>query len=680
MAFVMVLTQSTLTIKRYILDFQLLDLTMTSATSRRSLIKLISAAPLLPLTSSWVHAGTAMVGAAAKTAGLSFKGVTFSHMAAPSLANAAAMATTSVASVMSVHYKDGTKEDMALAYEPFFLTGAQVPDGHGRTTLAGGYYNIRGQAIMDSSGATPRQYFSDSPDGTSLLKLDAKCTVPGITGNAVYAVVQFEYTTRNLHGDAMYGKLPSPIAVLTLDQHPQTGKLTLKKYAPVDTSTVHGLWITCGSSLSPWNTHLSSEEYPPDARNAASNTSFQAFIQNLYTDPNAASDARKANPYLYGHMPEVTVHPDGTGTVVKHYNMGRISHELVEVMPDHRTVLMGDDTTNGGYFMFIADKAKDLSAGTLYVAKLRTPLTSVEPGTPAVGLQWVQLGHATSAEIEALAATLDFGDIMDFSATDPLDSSYSKVYLNGAAQWVRVKPGMAKAAAFLETHRYAAIQGGAMGFTKMEGTTVNRADKVMYSALSACRDSMVAGHAKHDPLSQVNLPAALNAGTVMALHMKGGMKDHLGQPIASEWVPHNLATLLAGQDQKPDALGNTAHADKIANPDNLKFSEKMRTLFIGEDSGMHVNNFLWAYNVDTKSLTRVLSCPSGAECTGLHVEDALNGWTYIMSNFQHAGDWEKIHNIVKPTLDPLVRANYNDRYSSAVGYLTSQPKQMKLGK
>ena len=25
---------------------------------------------------------------------------------------------------------------------------------------------------------------------------------------------------------------------------------------------------------------------------------------------------------------------------------------------------------------------------------------------------------------------------------------------------------------------------------------------------------------------------------------------------------------------------------------------------------------------------------------------------------------------VKPTLDPLVRANYNDRYSAAVGYLT----------
>jgi secreted PhoX family phosphatase len=92
--------------------------------------------------------------------------------------------------------------------------------------------------------------------------------------------------------------------------------------------------------------------------------------------------------------------------------------------------------------------------------------------------------------------------------------------------------------------------------------------------------------------------------------------------------------------ENADALGNTANPDKIASPDNLKFSEKMRTLFIGEDSGNHVNNFLWAYNVDTKQLTRVLSTPAGAESTGLHAVDDINGWTYIMSNFQHPGDWD----------------------------------------
>ena len=97
----------------------------------------------------------------------------------------------------------------------------------------------------------------------------------------------------------------------------------------------------------------------------------------------------------------------------------------------------------------------------------------------------------------------------------------------------------------------------------------------------------------------------------------------------------------------------------------------MRTLFIGEDSGNHVNNFLWAYNVDTRKLSRILSCPAGAESTGLQAVDDVNGFSYIMSNFQHPGDWESpLHDVVKGTLDPLIRANYNNRFSAAVGYLT----------
>ena len=54
----------------------------------------------------------------------------------------------------------------------------------------------------------------------------------------------------------------------------------------------------------------------------------------------------------------------------------------------------------------------------------------------------------------------------------------------------------------------------------------------------------------------------------------------------------------------------------------------------------------------------------------------INGFTYIMSNFQHAGDWESpLHDVVKPTLDPLiVRANYRNRYGAAVGYISGLPE------
>jgi secreted PhoX family phosphatase len=112
--------------------------------------------------------------------------------------------------------------------------------------------------------------------------------------------------------------------------------------------------------------------------------------------------------------------------------------------------------------------------------------------------------------------------------------------------------------------------------------------------------------------------------------------------------------------------GNTAAVDKIANPDNLKFSEKMRTLFIGEDSSTaHINNFLWAYNVDTGKLSRILSLPAGAESTGLQAIDDQNGFSYIMSNYQHAGEFSSnIDPALKAQLLPLI-----DRSKAAVGYL-----------
>jgi secreted PhoX family phosphatase len=472
----------------------------------------------------------------------------------------------------------------------------------------------------------------------------------------------------------MYGKLPSPIAVLTLDQSPTTGKLSLVKYHNVNTAGVNGLWITCGASLSPWGTHLSSEEYEPNAFAASTDAQFKAFSKNLYGSETAA------NPYHYGHMPEVTVNADGTGTIKKHYNLGRISHELVQVMPDNRTVFMGDDATNSGYFVFVADKEKDLSSGSLYVAKVGAGFSIDPAATTAAPLTWIKLGSATSAEIKTLADTLKPTDIMLVSAVDPLDASYTKINANGKAEWVKLNTGMEKAAAFLETHRYASLVGASMGFSKMEGTTVNIKDKVAYSALQNCVTSMVAGNAYNTPGNGISIPKALNAGAVMALNLKAGAKDDKGASIVSDWMPVDTKALIAGEDITADALGNTANPEKIANPDNLKFSEAMRTLFIGEDSGQHVNNFLWAYNIDTKLLSRIMSMPSGGEATGLHVADELNGWTYILSNFQHPGDWGGIHSGVKTTLDPLLKANYKDKFGAAVGYLTGELTQMRLTK
>ena len=634
---------------------------------RRSLIKMMMGAPMLPLGATGLAAAFSSESVSAAQVDSSYKSAEFIPMDAPSLSNPEAMATITVGSLLEITTQNNRKKSYKLAYEPFFMTGDMVPDGSGGKVLAGGYVDIHNRPIIDSSVAgKERQIFSDCPDGMSLTKL-TKSNVKGISGNTVFAVVQFEYTNANQGGEKMYGVLPSQIAVLTLNQNPKNGKLSLVKYSPVNSSASQGLWITCGSSLSPWNTHLSSEEYEPDAPFAHENPRFKSFSKNLY------GNETSANPYHYGHLPEVTIHADGTGSLVKHYCLGRISHELIEVMPDRRTVLMGDDYTNSGLFLFIADKKEDLSSGTLYVAKLGDGF-SIDPKDAGTTLSWIKLGHASSDEIKKLATSLKPSDIMTVLKADPNDPSFTKIFYDGTANWVKLNPGMEKAAAFLETHRYAYLMGGSMGFSKMEGTTANIQDKVAYFALQNIQDSMIRTGKGWNAQSNIELSKPLIAGGVMTSKLTGGQKDQSGSPINSDWVPTTISALIIGEDIEQDSLGNLANPNKISNPDNLKFSEKLRTLFIGEDSGTHVNNFIWAYNVDTKKLSRIASMPSGAEATGLGIVDNLNGWMYITANLQHPGDWlGKLHEKVKPILDPIIKKNYKDRFSASVGYITATP-------
>jgi len=570
---------------------------------------------------------------------------------------------------IDITYSDRTvKTAQALSFVELFRTGdtlTQPPAAGNGKIIAAGYTRPDGVTpILDTDG---KQMFSDCVDGQSLIKL-ANPSVPGVDGNTLFLVTQYEYKSINVAGAAIYGTLPCPMTITTLEQNTQTGALSVKYQYQVPTISVHGLWITCGGSLSPWNTHLSSEEYEPDAwlvmlrktkgsaltsselttwkasqvtKANASLSRFFEFSRNTLDTASTPEANTTANPYHYGHLPEVTVHPDGTGSIQKHYCLGRISRELVEVMPDNKTVLMGDDYTGGALFMFIANTAGDLSAGTLYGAKMTQ--TSADSGGTFT-LRWVKLGSASSKEIKALADSLSPKDILDVRFTDPSDSAYTKLALDGwGYQWVKVQPAQAKAAAFLETHRYAAIAGVTMELTKLEGVAVNAKDKLAYFAMSRIETTMLAGPEQaattRPDVDDIQL-AALRPGAVYAARLNGGQSDSDGQAISSAWVPTDFYVPkgLLGENMATDADGNNANILKISQPDNVKFSETMRTLFVGEDGSGHLNNYVWAYNVDTQQLSKLLSTPAGAECTGLQAVDNINGFAYLMSGFQHAGD------------------------------------------
>src|SRR5262249_42609301 len=117
-------------------------------TSRRQTLKVLAGAPLLPLAGS--AAGSFLFARGAEAAA-AVASTHFGGMAAPSLDNPAAMASTTVGSSMTVKFADGTEQNYKLEYDQFFVTGTEVPDGKGGKVIAGGYYDINGKPILDAS-------------------------------------------------------------------------------------------------------------------------------------------------------------------------------------------------------------------------------------------------------------------------------------------------------------------------------------------------------------------------------------------------------------------------------------------------------------------------------------------------------------------------------------------------
>lgn len=579
----------------------------------------------------------------------------------PAPATADEMAKTYTKSMARVTYTDGRVEEKPLSYNVIFSVKEPVAEVNGQKHPAGQLYNYKMEPLLDPMG---NPVVAETPDANSLLKID----------NKLFLVTHYEYDWILSDGSVAYtypnwySRMPMSMTLSEIAQG-SDGKLTATKVRPIDFSSVNGIWIPCFGSQTPWNTHLGSEEdydliyNPLDAKNYGTTTAGLKGLTDLYF-----KGERQANPYHYGIIPEVTVKADGSTSVVKHYAMSRGTWEVAKLMPDGRTAYLGDDGAYVQMTLFVADKYGDLSSGTIYTAKWDQ--TSDQNGGRA-NITWIRLGHGSNAEISALANRLTFNDI--FNATAPTEGQcpggYHRVRAGSSSdECLALKPGMEKAAAFLETRRYTALLGGTTEWTKMEGIANNAKDKKLYIAMSRIETSMRSDPT--EPANHIRLPEN-KAGATYTLDLKGGIRDSQGNAIDSEWVAVNMYVepKLLGKPMAADANGNTADVNTIANTDNVFFSEKMRTLFIGEDSGMHVNNFIWAYNVDTQALTRVLTVTAGAETNGLQVVENMNGHAYIMANSQHWGDFISTSpDALKAQLAPMI-----DRFYAPIGYIGGIP-------
>lgn len=595
------------------------------------------------------------------------KRVDFVGMPAPATAEELSQAYSRAKARIS--YDDGTSRTVALAYHTLFTNLDKVGSN---PYPAGQLYDVQGRPLHDPMG---RPVVAETPDANTLL------AVPGAGNTAdgrakLYLVTHYEYDWLLSDGSVAYkasgwyGRMPMSMTLTTIAQG-HGGELAAVDQHPVDFAGVQGLWIPCAGSRTPWNTHLGGEEDYDLFKRASVDQAIRG-MNELYF-----GGARRANPYRYGHITEVVVKADGSTEVAKHYAMGRASWEKAEVMPDRRTVYMGDDGAYTGLFMFVADRAGDLSAGNLYAARWQ----QVPGGQGGGSLSWFRLGHATDAELDAMIDGESFGggfsSIFDFAEPEdghaPDGFVAIRAGLKHTTEYVRLKPGKAKAAAFLDSRRYAAYLGATTEFNKMEGVAVDGQRRQLYLAISYIARGMLADDG--GPRDDVREPAR-EAGAVYRLNLAAHQHDRGGRAIDSDWVAVDMAAVpaLSGVDlAKPDALGNTADPGRIANPDNLAFSSAMRTLFVGEDSDGHSNNFVWAYNVDDGRLSRLLSMPMGAEATGLQVVDDLHGHAYLMSNYQHAGEHVARRRISDPALKRAVLGRL-DRFRASVGYLDGLPR------
>ncbi len=206
------------------------------------------------------------------------------------------------------------------------------------------------------------QFFCNDPDGNMWLP---------ITANEGYLYTNFECR-------------PGAVSKLYL-RRDASGMWQAIEGERVVFDAVRGTWNNCNASVTPWNTGLTSEEYPAETVEDWQTGQAQGAMSEYLGHP--------ANPYDYGYIVELIPAP-GVGTqVVKHYAMGRFSMEMALVMPDGKTAYYGDDGTNRILYKFVAEDAGDLSYGTLYAAKV------TQNADESFNIAWIELGVGDSQEI-----------------------------------------------------------------------------------------------------------------------------------------------------------------------------------------------------------------------------------------------------------------------------------------
>ncbi len=403
---------------------------------------------------------------------------------------------------------------------------------------------------------------------------------------------------------------PGMVSRLAIRQRGRNGAWEVVEKMNLDFSDVEGTWNNCFGTVTPWQTPLTSEEYEPSAE--------AWFEPDQQTYGNAEDTFEEylgyfGNAYRYGFVVEIENPTAADPTPVKRHAMGRFSHENAVVMPDRKTAYMSDDGTGTVFFKFVADRAGDLSSGTLYAAKAKQD-GGRDPNAVGFDIEWVELASASDDEVESWIAEYDGQDPED--DPDYLTDEDVQQWAAGKADDDRV--------AFLESRKAAAAVGATDEFRKMEGVNIPpnaRPGDYMYMAMSEINETMGMQETEGDE-NDIQLKGN-DYGAVYRMQLESGYDVSRMEPVLTggpdanvcggcpyDAAPNSRSTVCksCAHNPKEDEDGNSGAGmsaltksssvdpeNTIANPDNLVVMPDGRVL-VGEDSGLHENNMLWVYD------------------------------------------------------------------------------------
>jgi secreted PhoX family phosphatase len=492
-------------------------------------------------------------------------------------------------------------ERYPINYQALIRSGERRQD-----QIFGLLHDREGNLIHQADGSG---HISNSNDFSSLLQVDGK----------LFMLTHFE-------------EIPGGIYLSKLDQDRNTGELKVSHTRPLDLSAVNGGWNHCAGSTTPWQTHLGTEEYEPNAAALNERGGIDHYYQGM--TKYSGGDLKSLYPYDYGWQIEISVENFQQAEVRKRYAMGRLSHEVGLVMPDRRTVYITDDAHNTALFRFVADRPGDLSSGTLFAAHWQQ--TGERQGG-AADIGWISLGHASEAEIRtAMDKKTRFDDLFEQAKpteTGHCPKAFNSINTRFGFECVKLISGKEKIASRLESRRYAALMGATTEFRKMEGLAFDPVKRELYIAITSISRGMEDRQKGGEPNpsydqggpNHIRLPFT-PCGAIYALKLD---QNH----VATE-----MRGILTGEAAQGDPE-NFCQTSGIANPDNLTFLTDLNTLIIAEDSSQgHINNMLWAFNLAESKLTRLLTAPLGAEVTGSYYYPDVNGWGYLMTTIQHPAE------------------------------------------